>query len=217
MQTIFNIISSKILPLSYNIPFIIAVDGIDASGKTTFANEFSKYLHAKGRDVIRISIDDFHNPKEIRYAKGRDSPKGYFLDSFNYTAFLENTILPLKSGKLRYKERYFSYITNSRIKGAYKKAQKDSIIIVDGIFLLRDELIKYWDFKIFLDINIETSLQRAIKRDTERDYLGSRKAIIRMYKNRYIPAQKYYLKIATPKTRADLVIDNNDYISPVIV
>ncbi len=48
-----------------------------------------------GRPVIRASLDGFHNPSVVRYERGRLSPEGYYLDSFNYRALLDNLLLPL--------------------------------------------------------------------------------------------------------------------------
>ncbi len=49
-------------------PIRVAIDGVDAAGKTTLADELVSPMRALGRTVIRASVDDFHNPREIRYA-----------------------------------------------------------------------------------------------------------------------------------------------------
>jgi uridine kinase len=63
---------------------IVAVDGVDGAGKTVFANSLARRLEVLGRPVIRAGIDGFHNPRSVRYRRGKDSPEGFFLDSFNY-------------------------------------------------------------------------------------------------------------------------------------
>jgi len=65
-------------------PTRVAIDGVDGSGKTTLADELVEPLRRAGRDVIRASVDGFHNPRVVRYTRGPDSPEGYFLDSFDY-------------------------------------------------------------------------------------------------------------------------------------
>ena len=62
-------------------PLRVAVDGIDAAGKTTFADELAEVIGQFGRPVVRASIDDFHRPRTERYQHGKDSPQGYYLDS----------------------------------------------------------------------------------------------------------------------------------------
>ena len=56
----------------------VAIDGVDGAGKTTFADELADVLDDLGRPVIRASVDGFHNPRTIRYARGRQSPVGFF-------------------------------------------------------------------------------------------------------------------------------------------
>lgn len=51
----------------------LAIDGVDGAGKTTLADELAIALEKKGEQVIRASIDGFHNPQKLRYAMGRNS------------------------------------------------------------------------------------------------------------------------------------------------
>lgn len=64
----------------------VAIDGADGAGKTTFADELGNSVSALGRPVIRASVDGFHNPKGVRYQRGRLSSRGFFDDSYNYAA-----------------------------------------------------------------------------------------------------------------------------------
>ncbi|WP_417373776.1 hypothetical protein [Glutamicibacter protophormiae] len=51
---------------------LVAVDGVDGSGTTSFAANLANEIH--GRPVIVIHMDDFLNPSPVRHAKGRASP-----------------------------------------------------------------------------------------------------------------------------------------------
>ena len=62
----------------------VGIDGVDGAGKTHFADELGDVLRVSGRSVIRASVDGFHNPRAIRYRMGRDSPEGFFRDSYDY-------------------------------------------------------------------------------------------------------------------------------------
>jgi hypothetical protein len=55
-------------------PLSVAVDGIDAAGKTTLANSLEKELRSLGYRVIRASIDGFHNPARTHCVCGNPSP-----------------------------------------------------------------------------------------------------------------------------------------------
>ena len=59
----------------------VAIDGVDGAGKTTLAEALAPLVAAQGRPVIRASVDQFHNPQNLRYARGRYSPDGFSLDS----------------------------------------------------------------------------------------------------------------------------------------
>jgi len=197
-------------------PLRVAIDGIDAAGKTSLANELVKPLEASGRDIIRASIDGFHNPHEIRYRQGKDSAEGYFADSFNHESLIESLLKPLgPDGSLEYQTSVFDFQSDTQINSPTHHAQKDSILIFDGVFLLRPELINYWDFSIFVAIDFDVCIERASLRD---QYLfGSAEAVRKRYWKRYVPAQRMYLRACQPKSHADIIVDNNDFMHPRII
>ena len=51
-----------------------------------------------GRAVFRASIDGFHRPRAERYARGRDSPEGFYRDSFDYSLFRRVLVEPFRDG-----------------------------------------------------------------------------------------------------------------------
>ena len=79
-------------------PTRVAIDGPDAAGKTTLADELARELHALGKDVIRASIDGFHRPRKHRYRRGRLSARGYLEDSFDLDALRTALLEPLGPG-----------------------------------------------------------------------------------------------------------------------
>ena len=208
-------LSGSILRIKIGHPLRVAVDGVDASGKTFLANELEQILKKSGRQTIRVSLDAFHNPREIRYKKGRNSPEGYYADSFNNKAVIESVLKPLgPKGDFRYQREGFDYKTNREIASPTGKADRGAILLMDGIFLQRPELVDYWDLKIFLDVGFASTVARAVKRDGW--YLGSKQEITTIYNKRYVPGQKLYLEEVNPKKAADIVIDNSDFQNPII-
>ena len=79
----------------------VGIDGGDGSGKTTFADDLAAVLRSVGRAAARVSVDDFHNPREVRYRRGRTSPSGFWLDSFDYDRLREYVLAPLGPGGSR--------------------------------------------------------------------------------------------------------------------
>ena len=51
-------------------PLWVAIDGIDAAGKTMLADEMVPLIEAQGGPVIRASIDGFHRLRSLRYRLG---------------------------------------------------------------------------------------------------------------------------------------------------
>src|SRR3712207_3904533 len=76
-------------------PQRIAVDGITAAGKTTWARELTDAVRALGRPALHLSTDDFHHPRARRYRQGRASAAGYYADAYDLTAVAEQVLRPL--------------------------------------------------------------------------------------------------------------------------
>jgi uridine kinase len=197
-------IINKTLQIQKPTPTIVGISGVDASGKTTYATKLVKKLKKHtDRQIIYASIDGFHNLQEIRYKQGKDSPKGYYKDSFNHDAIKSLLLDPLSNGDLNYKTAIFDWRSNKKVEMPFEKAKKNAILIFEGIFLFRPEFVDYFDLKIWLDINFDTMVERAVNRDPER------KGLRESCKKKYIPGQKIYIKKAKPKLKADIIINNS--------
>jgi uridine kinase len=202
----------NILTLKQDRPLLVAVDGIDAAGKTMLARELADRLRGIGAQVIEASIDGFHNPRAIRYKRGADSPEGYYRDSFNLAALKMLLLDPLKTGGLRYKAKAFDYTIDKGISSPLVEAEPGSILVFDGVFTHQPELRVYWDYSIYLHIDEEESIRRGVGRNP-----GDEDEARRRYMVRYIAGQRIYQAEAEPRKQANIVIDNNDPENPVIL
>lgn len=210
-------LSEKILNIKKDFPVLIGINGIDASGKTTLAREITEQLKQSTRHIIAATIDGFHNTEKLRYAKGKDSPVWYYQNSFNNEAIKNALLDPLCNWNLEYNTVAFDYRSDSSVEPIIEKANNNSILIMEWIFLFRPELVDYRDLKIFVDIDFEDSIQRAIERQAEKDHIWSEQAIIDRYNKRYIPWQKLYIQAANPIEISDIVIDNRIFETPKII
>ncbi|WIG58614.1 MAG: Uridine kinase, type 2 [Ktedonobacterales bacterium] len=202
-------LAARIAACSCSHPARVAVDGIDAAGKTTLADELVPYVQAHGRSVIRASIDGFHRPRAERYQRGASSAEGYYQDSFDYPALREALLLPLgPMGSGRYRRAVFDFRTDRPLDAAEETAPVDAVLIMDGVFLLRPELDAFWDYRIWVETPFEVALERAKQRDVA--LFGSVEAVEARYQTRYIPGQRLYFEMAQPRERADAIVRNEN-------
>ncbi len=194
----------------------MAIDGIDAAGKTTLADELVPLIEGRGRPVIRASIDGFHRPRSERYRRGPDSPEGYYEDSFDYASLREVLLYPLgPHGNRHYRRAVFDVHADAPIPTPGEDASTETVLLFDGVFLLRPELDLLWDYRVFVNVPFEVALQRAMSRD--RSLLGSPEAVQLRYLQRYIPGQRLYIQTVHPQERADVIVENNDLAHPRLV
>ncbi|WP_270606795.1 hypothetical protein [Bacillus mobilis] len=209
-------IADDILKLNVTHPTRVGVSGITASGKTTFANELAEEIKERGVRVIRASIDDFHNPRAIRYAQGKESARGYYEDAHDYIAFKERLLKPLgPNGNLLYETISHNLITDMPVHNEPLLAQSNMVLIVDGTFLLKKDVVHLFDYKIFVDTDFEIARKRGAKRETEA--FGSYEKAEKIFLNRYHAACKMYIDEHNPKICADVVFRNSDFDDSIVV
>jgi uridine kinase len=190
----------------------VAVDGMDGAGKTHFADALGMELTLRGAKVIRASADGFLNPPRTRHRRGRDSPEGYYRDGFDYGRMVRLLLDPLSPGGNReYIREVYDVRREREVRRLPELAPDDAILVFDGIFALRDELCRYWDYSVWLEVPAEVAIPRMAARDRRDANLNSPR------NRRYIDGQKLYTAECHPRERAKVVIDNADVANPVLV
>jgi uridine kinase len=191
---------------------VIAVDGPDAAGKTTFADRLGERV-AKERPVVRVQADRFENPRHVRHRRGADSPEGYVEDTYDLDALETRLLEPLRHGR-PIVTATFDWETESIVDPPSRAVPRRAVVIVDGCFLLQRRLRPYFDLAVFLDADADARLERAVSRDLPR--LGSAAAVVERFSIRYIPGFELYLERENPTAHADYLIDNSDVTAPVV-
>ena len=208
-------LAARIVRLRLDHPVRVAIDGVDAAGKTTLADELVAPIERHGRPVIRASIDGFHNPSDVRYRRGRGSPEGYFRDSFNRTGLVETLLAPLgPDGNRRYRPAIFDFRLDTAVNAREEEASADAVLLMDGVFLHAPELRPHWDYSIFVRTRFEVTVARAEVRDQA--LLGDATTVRRRYAERYVPGQRLYLAEIDPERHADVIVINDDVACPVL-
>jgi uridine kinase len=178
----------------------VAVDGRDGAGKTVFADELASVLRGAGRPVVRASVDGFHRPRAARYARGRTA-QTYWRDAFDYAGLVDALLLPFAAGA-PVRTAVHDVRTDTVLSLPPVLPPAGAVLVVDGVFLHRDELVAYWDFSVYLQVDLAVSLDRLAVRDGTPDP-----------DPRYLGAQRIYAA-CDPAGRAAVVVDNTDLAAP---
>ncbi|MEV4351140.1 AAA family ATPase [Actinoplanes sp. NPDC049596] len=192
-------------------PARVAVDGPPAAGKTTLADELAAVLRSRGRHVVRATIDDFLFPRERRYRRGEHSAEGCYYDTHDYSGLTRVLLDPLgPGGDRRFRTAVYDHTTDSVLSPPVTIAPADAVLLFDGVFLLRPELIDRWELSIFVSIDLAKTVDRAVVREGHRPS----SAVERRWRERYIPSQQLYFATARPTDHADVVVHNDEPHKP---
>ncbi|MTI32108.1 hypothetical protein [Xanthovirga aplysinae] len=190
-------------------PVRVAINGIEGTGKTVFAQNLTTFLVSRGLTAIQVSIDGFHFNKEVRYQQGRDSAKGYYEDSYNELAFVEKVLMASQGEKPNYTMAIHDLETDEVLNLESIEIPNDAILITDGAYLFKPNYRNHWDLKIYLKTDFKTALERGVNRDMER--LGGYEATKDKFKNRYHRASMLYILEVKPEEFADIIVNNTDF------
>lgn len=189
----------------------VGVDGVDGAGKTWLADELAQEIEARAVPCVRLTLDGFHNPRPHRYRRGPDSPEGFFRDSYDYDQFRELVLKPLSpGGNGLYIPAIYDVQQEQPVTPSPRQATAESVVVVDGIFLHRDELAAHWDYSIWLEVPFDVSIPRGAARGYGFGSNDPHAASNR----RYVEGQRLYINEAKPATRASAVVDNRDLDNP---
>jgi uridine kinase len=187
----------------------VAVTGVDGAGKTHFADGLAQVLRQMGQAVLLAHVDDFHNPRAMRYSRGRRSPEGFYRDTTNLAGLRAAFLDPLAPGGDRLVHtRIFDHAQDCAVDEPPVAVASGTIMILEGIFLIRPDLATSFDLTLFLDAPFAQTFRRMAQRDgSDPDPMSPANA-------RYRLGQEMWLAEMRPHNLADIVVDNSDYTSP---
>lgn len=197
-------------------PLRVAIDGPPASGKTTLADELAVVLRAQDRHVIRATIDDFLFPRAQRYRRGQYSAEGCYFDAHDHAALRRVVLDPLgPGGDRRFQHAVYDRDTDTPSSPPTATAPANAVLLFDGVFLLRPELIDRWELRIFVSVPFEQTVDRARDRGTAlAGPTADTAEIERLWRGRYIPSQQLYFATARPTDHADIIVNNDQLQRP---
>lgn len=152
-------------------PFLVAIEGRCASGKTTLAAELARRL-----DASLIHMDDFFLRPEQRTPARLAIPG----ENIDHERFLAEVLLPLRAGK---PFAYRPFSCRSQTLTAPVTVEPGPIAIVEGSYSCHPALRKHYDLRLFLTVDPEEQMRRLYARDG--DYAE-------VFRDRWIPLEELY-------------------------
>jgi uridine kinase len=195
-------------------PVRVGIDGRSAAGKTTLARELAGVLAGRGRPVWCASIDDFHLPGHTERSRRREwTPETLYERGYDYLAFRDLVLRPLgPAGDRRCRTRVWDAANDAPWPEEWHEVPRDALLLAEAAFLFRPELADHWDLTIWLDVDFETVLERARRRDVA--WVGSEEEVLEKYRSFWIPTHELYERATRPRDRADVVVENVRFDAP---
>ena len=198
METLKEMLRREYVKHASDRPFIVAIDGLSGSGKTTMVEQ----LRDLANDVMVFHIDDFIVERFKRYGTGESEAMEYYARQWDVDLLVETLFKPLQEGQAKLTLPYYERDRDEVIDRTVE-ITPNGLVLIEGIFLLRDEWRNYFDYVVYLDCPQEVRYERVLHRDT---YIGDLAERLDKYTRRYWPGEAHYLETVNPKGKADHIV-----------
>lgn len=198
-------IEQKRRQISADRSVLVAISGIDASGKGFITSRLSDELQTRGFRVAAVNIDGWLNLPARRFSPCSPA-KHFYHHAIRFEEMFTRLIFPLRDRRsVRVEADYVEETATEYQKKTYDFDNID-IILLEGIFLLKSEFAAYYDLSFWIDCSFKTALERAISRSQE-GLLPDE--TVQAYRTIYFPAQEIHLEQDRPRVAANTLIHND--------
>jgi len=187
---------------------ILAIDGLDGSGKSTFARRLTAALAEAGEHPVLFRVDDFRQP--VAWTTPEREADLYY-ETYYDLAQCERCLRAFVAGEEHVAIPVYD-ITAEKVTGTRQlDLAGATVAVVEGVFPLRIPQAAS-GVLIYLDATEAEIRRRILARDLRKGRTAEE--ISRRIDRRYVPSQHRYLRELAPRERADIVIDNEDPAAP---
>jgi uridine kinase len=185
MNQLLNYINESLTKITSR-PFLIAIDGMCGSGKTTLGTYLTKELNAS-----LFHMDDFFLQPHQRTEERLSEPGG----NVDYERFKEEVLEHLAdtNGVTFQPFSCFKWQLADAVTIPY-----NDIVVVEGSYSHHPYFENSYDVKVFLEISMEEQKKRIIARDGESSWP--------MFENKWIPMENRYFEEFKIKEQSDYIV-----------
>ncbi|KMP95758.1 MULTISPECIES: kinase [Bacillus cereus group] len=175
--------------------FILGIDGLSRSGKTTFVTNLKENMKQESIPFHIFHIDDHIVERNKRYHTGYEEWYEYYYLQWDIESLRQKFFQKLQTETKLNLPFYNNVIDSCEMK----KVQIPivGVIVIEGVFLQRKEWRDFFHYMVYLDCPRETRFLRESE-ETQKN--------LSKFENRYWKAEDYYLESETPQKRANLLI-----------
>ena len=190
---------------------LVAVSGIDGSGKGYVTAQLVAALQARGVRVAGINIDGWLNLPAVRFDPANPA-EHFYRHAIRFDEMFAQMVLPLRERRSLSVEVDFAEETATEYRRQRYEFAGIDVIVLEGIYLLKRALRRHYDLSIWIECSFATALERAIARGQE----GlSAEATTHAYQTIYFPAKERHFAYDEPQRAATLVVRNDPRLAPV--
>jgi uridine kinase len=183
---------------------LVAISGIDASGKGTLAAEIERAVRSNGVRVALIGLDPWHHPRSVRFSE-HDPAEHFYTHAYRFDDLFSRLIDPLRARRsVDATALLLDLATDRSAEHRFELSDVD-VVLLEGIFLFKRSIRARYDLSIWVECGFESALERALRRNQEGE---SRESLVRDYERIYFPAQRIHFERDDPRSFADIVLDN---------
>jgi len=185
---------------------LVALSGIDGSGKGYTTRKMEELLTQRNLNIATINIDGWLNLPDQRFSDAH--PAQHFYDhAIRFDELFAQLVLPLRDRRSIYLEADYAEETASEYRQHVYQFEDIDVILLEGIYLLKQSFQTRYDLSFWIECSFETALERAIARSQE----GLSPAeTIAAYQTIYFPAQRIHVEQDRPRQAATAIIQNDD-------
>lgn len=185
-KALFTLLESIQNLKSEKSPFLLAIDGRCASGKTTLALQIKERI-----DCNVIHMDHFFLRPEQRTEERLAQPGG----NIDWERFLDEVLVPLGQNKSFV---YRPYDCHKQALSNPIQIEPRSITLLEGAYSCHPQLFDKYNYHVFISVDPDEQLRRIRARN------GLNAAWI--FKEKWIPLEEKYFSAFNIEKRCDLYL-----------